>query len=155
VLIPKDRFREIIQDTSLFSIDLIIENSKGEILLGYRNNAPAQNSWFVPGGRVFKNETLEHAFTRTCITELSLDMLISDSTFLGVYQHFYNDSVFDSSISTHYIVMGLKLKLDIEIKSLPLEQHTNYMWWKLDELMLSEYVHQNTKDYFLKNKGLK
>ena len=44
----KDKYLDIIKHTNLTSIDLVfIYNDK--ILLGFRNNSPAKNSWFVPG----------------------------------------------------------------------------------------------------------
>ena len=57
-------FLNIIDKTPLVSIDLIIENPQGKILLGKRCNKPAQGYWFVPGGRIQKNETLEQAIRR-------------------------------------------------------------------------------------------
>ena len=55
---------KIIDATPLISIDLIILNSNDEILLGKRNNRPAKGYWFVPGGRIRKNETLKQALSR-------------------------------------------------------------------------------------------
>lgn len=45
-------FQTIIGATPLVSIDLIVKKAKGEVLLGYRTNRPAQGDWFVPGGWV-------------------------------------------------------------------------------------------------------
>ena len=55
-------FREIIKNAPLVSIDLIVKNREGKILLGLRINKPAQNTWFVPGGRIRKDETLDSVF---------------------------------------------------------------------------------------------
>ncbi len=53
-------FKIVVENTPLFAIDLVVINSKQQILLGKRVNAPAKDYWFVPrGGRVYKNETLE------------------------------------------------------------------------------------------------
>lgn len=59
-----ETFKSVIQHTPLISIDLIVRNEQGEVLLGKRVNAPAKGYWFVPGGRVRKNETLDDAFVR-------------------------------------------------------------------------------------------
>ena len=56
MLLDKDTFSTVIQNTPLISIDLIVENKKGQILLGKRVNEPALGYWFVPGGRIFKDE---------------------------------------------------------------------------------------------------
>ena len=58
----------------LISIDLLVQNEHGEYLLGLRNNRPAQGYWFVPGGRVLKNETLDGAFKRLTFEELGIEL---------------------------------------------------------------------------------
>lgn len=55
-------FSTVLDSTPLVSIDLVIENTQGEILLGERKNRPAQGYWFVPGGRILKNESLAVIF---------------------------------------------------------------------------------------------
>lgn len=57
-LLPKDEWKTIVENMPLVSVDLIVLYDSG-ILLGKRNNPPAKGEWFVPGGLVKKNETLE------------------------------------------------------------------------------------------------
>ncbi|KDS03655.1 glycosyl transferase in colanic acid biosynthesis [Salmonella enterica subsp. enterica serovar Heidelberg str. RI-11-014316] len=40
----------MVRATPLISLDFIVENGQGEILLGQRLNRPAQGYWFVAGG---------------------------------------------------------------------------------------------------------
>lgn len=70
-------FATVVRSTPLISIDLIVENAQGEYLLGKRTNRPAQGFWFVPGGRVQKDETLADAFARLTQAELGLSLPIS------------------------------------------------------------------------------
>lgn len=63
-----DTFRTVVESTPLVSIDLVVRNQQGNILLGERTNRPAQGYWFVPGGRILKDETFEGAFKR--LTEM-------------------------------------------------------------------------------------
>ena len=70
-------FATVVRSTPLVSIDLIVENAQGEYLLGKRTNRPAQGFWFVPGGRVQKDETLADAFARLTQAELGLSLPIS------------------------------------------------------------------------------
>jgi colanic acid biosynthesis protein WcaH len=60
----------MVKNMPLIAIDLLVENEKGEYLLGWRSNPPAQSCWFVPGGRIRKNESLASAFIRITQTEL-------------------------------------------------------------------------------------
>ncbi|EIB9633284.1 GDP-mannose mannosyl hydrolase, partial [Escherichia coli] len=50
MFLDDNAFKNIIRNTPLISIDLIIQNEKDEYLVGKRNNRPARGFWFVPGG---------------------------------------------------------------------------------------------------------
>lgn len=141
-------FQNIIQNTPLVSIDLIIKNAQNQVLLGRRNNRPAQGYWFVPGGRIRKNETLAQAFKRLTCAELNEEFLLDNACFLGVFEHLYPDSVFDSEISTHYIALGYQLIVDISFNTLPVDQHHKYQWLAINDLLNDAYVHEYTKAYF-------
>ena len=60
-MLSLDTFKTVIKSSPLVSIDLIVRNEQGQVLLGKRTNRPAQGFWFVVGGRVLKDESLEHA----------------------------------------------------------------------------------------------
>ena len=143
--LEKELFSQVIENTPLISIDLIVQNSS-KILLGKRVNEPAKGFWFVPGGRIFKDESLNQAFERTVQEELSLHVKREESQFLGNYEHFYTNNVFDNTFSTHYIVQAYKIEVNGEIRLN--NQHEEYRWFELDELLKSEQVHNYTKDYF-------
>ena len=149
-MLSKKVFLSVIKTTPLVSIDLIIPDSVGRILLGKRTNKPAQHYWFVPGGRVLKDERLDDAFERLASTELGLTGLARhDATFLGVYEHLYPDNFAEvANVSTHYVVLGYRLAPLGSIGTLPIEQHTEYRWLTEQELVGDENVHENTKAYF-------
>ena len=140
-------FSSIVANTPLVSIDLVIRNSRGEVLLGKRTNRPAQGKWFVPGGRILKDETISKAFERLTLVELGVPVGLSDGDFLGVFEHFYPDNYSGDDFSTHYVVLGYKLMLDLELNDLPQAQHESYRWWRRDELLLSDEVHLHSKWY--------
>lgn len=141
-------FHAVIKNTPLVSIDLIIKNTQGCILLGKRNHRPAQGYWFVPGGRICKNEHLADAFKRLTYTELDQDFLIDEADFLGVFEHFYTDSVFGSQPSTHYIALAYHLSVNRTFDTLPIDQHDDYQWFAINDLLEDADVHENTKAYF-------
>lgn len=148
-LTPK-AFRTVIDATPLVSIDLVVRNLAGEVLLGERLNRPAQGYWFVPGGRILKNESLDDAFRRLTLAELGNLYERQTAQLLGVYEHFYRDSVFagaGTGPDTHYVVLGYELVLGAQSLTLPREQHGRYRWWKPDEMRASEQVHANTRAY--------
>ncbi|MES3812054.1 GDP-mannose mannosyl hydrolase, partial [Escherichia coli] len=104
MFLDDNAFKNIIRNTPLISIDLIIQNEKDEYLVGKRNNRPARGFWFVPGGRILKDESLDNGFARLTQNEIGIKMIRNESTFLGIFQHFYDDNFFNNEFSTHYIV---------------------------------------------------
>ncbi|KNA27935.1 GDP-mannose mannosyl hydrolase [Pantoea ananatis] len=146
--LSKDLFESVIANAPLISIDLIVQNSKGEFLLGYRNNKPAQNYWFVPGGRIFKSETIPNAFKRIAHDELNLNLDIDLATFKGVYEHHYDDSFVSDDVTTHYIVLAYAIFNVSDSESMPDIQHAKFKWFSKEELLVSDSVHTYTKNYF-------
>ena len=146
MFLDKAVFSSVIQNTALIAIDLIIENSENKILLGKRVNEPAKNFWFVPGGRIFKDETLDSAFSRTVREEVGLELQRDTDNFYGLYEHFYPNNVFDDKFTTHYIVLAHKITTDKEL--ILNNQHESYQWFDKEELLQRDDVHQYTKNYF-------
>ena len=101
-LSPAD-FQTVVRLAPLVSIDLIIRNAQGEILLGLRANEPAKGFYFVPGGIVLKHERLRDAFARILKRETNCDGRIEDARLLGAFEHFYETNSFgDAAFGTHY-----------------------------------------------------
>jgi colanic acid biosynthesis protein WcaH len=140
---------EIIKATPLVSIDLIIINPSEKILLGKRVNRPAKDYWFVPGGRIIKNETICHALKRISQKEVGLDLSTVAPSLLGAYDHIYEDNFLNvDGINTHYVVLAFAILLQHEVEVRPDEQHSDLKWWEIDKLLEDPTVHHNTKIYF-------
>ena len=146
--LPLDTFKSIIEYTPLISIDLVVLNKKEQVLLGCRNNRPAQGFWFVPGGRIQKDETMSNAFKRLTLNELGVEFELHQAEFIGPFEHFYNDNVTGESFSTHYIALGYRLLVDESALLLPTEQHSQYTWMDMDELLSHPNVHKHSRWYF-------
>jgi colanic acid biosynthesis protein WcaH len=148
-------FKTIVKSTPLVSIDLIVRDTEANVLLGKRTNRPAQGFWFVPGGRVLKDEHFDSAFKRLIKEELGLDNV--QSTFKGIYQHFYDDNFSEDDFSeddfsTHYLVLAYEITFMGDLAFLPLEQHSKYKWFAEKELVENQQVHKHSKWYFQENK---
>jgi colanic acid biosynthesis protein WcaH len=148
--IPADIFMQIVRNTPLISIDLLMHNENNEILLGWRNNQPAKDFWFVPGGRIYKNEPIRDAFTRIVSAETGLSLDIDQAGFHGIYEHFHPDQNYmnEAGFGTHYIVLAFDIQLAGELTSPPMYQHSDYKWLTIPELLDDTLVHQYTKNYF-------
>ncbi|MCL1139575.1 GDP-mannose mannosyl hydrolase [Shewanella pneumatophori] len=147
--LPQEDFKKVVKNTPLISIDLIIKNKLGQVLLGKRNNRPAQGYWFVPGGRIVKDETFDNAFSRLTLFELGKAYSLTSAMFLGPYEHLYCDCFSGDDFTTHYVVLAYELTLNEDLSGLPEEQHSDYRWWDVNKLLNSNIVHDNTKAYFL------
>ena len=146
-----EEFDTVVRLTPLVAIDLIVRSPEGRILVGRRSNEPAKGSFFVPGGRISKNETLAAAFRRISLAELGLEQKIEEARFLGVYEHFYatnNHQV--AGFGTHYVTLAYELTSPVRDLQLPKDQHDGFAWLTEAELRRSPEVHQNTKAYFAK-----
>jgi colanic acid biosynthesis protein WcaH len=53
-MLSHDDYIKAIELTQLVSIDLVISDQHGNVLVGKRKNEPAKDTWFVPGSRLYK-----------------------------------------------------------------------------------------------------
>ena len=152
-MLDDQTFKTVVDSAPLVSIDILIKRND-KVLLGKRINKPAQGYFFSIGGRINKNETIDSAMNRIAQSELNIELFCSIPPrgvksipkFIGVFEHFYDDSIYES-ISTHYVNLAYEYQVG-EIIDLPTEQHSEYKWFAVDELLESNQVHNYTKDYF-------
>jgi len=152
-MLPFNDFLQVVRDAPLVSIDLIVENEAGQYLLGLRVNEPAKGDWFVPGGRIYKNETLDQAFTRIARTELGLDLERSQAQLQGVYEHFYETNAGQKDgFGTHYVVLAHKITLKSMDLELPKkDQHGQWRWFTREEIVIDATVNRYSRHYFVAN----
>jgi len=105
--IPDDDWTTIVENVPIVSVDLLVECPDG-FILGKRANQPAKGEWFVPGGRVRKNERLNAAVHRIAAEELGTDVDVRRS--LGVFDHLYDDS--EVGVAKHYVAHGYHVWAD-------------------------------------------
>jgi len=137
-------FKTIVDSAPLISID-ILARKNNKVLLGKRVNKPAQGYYFSTGGRVNKNESIDSAMGRIAKNELNIELKTTPK-FIGVFEHFYDDGVYEQ-VSTHYVNLAYEYEVG-DVLNLPIQQHSEYQWFGIDELLNSTEVHEYTKDYF-------
>ncbi len=147
--LSKEQFAQIVRCTPLISIDLIICDSTGHVLVGLRENEPAKGVFFVPGGVIRKDERIKAAFVRILRAETGQDLPLDTARFLGVFEHFYATNRFsEPGYGTHYVVLAYKLELAHRPKIVLDDQHSELKWMSAVELLAAPDVHENTKAYF-------
>ena len=159
-ILDKKDFSKAVSMLPLISIDFCIVFEK-KILLGRRNNEPAKDYLFTPGGRIRKNESFNNALIRIYYDELNMRLSNTEEFFfMGIWDHFYSKSAFDEDISTHYInipYLQLISKLDYEKLHLvgdKSQQHSKWEWLNLKKALNQKDVHKYIKqniEWILKN----
>jgi GDP-mannose mannosyl hydrolase len=147
---PEDEFAHVVRLAPLVSIDLIIRDNEQKVLVALRTNEPAKGVYFVPGGCILKNESIEAAFNRILKAETACTTKLADAKFLGVFQHFYPTNRFGlSNTGTHYVVLAYEVRFNERPKVILDNQHSGYKWLDEFELKVRSDVHENTKAYFV------
>jgi len=125
LMIDDPLYNKIIDVLPILCVDgFIVDDNK--ILLLKRNNYPAINEWWVPGGRVIKNELLCDSIIRKVKEETGLDVEILNQ--IGI-----TETVFETKHTVN-VCFSLKIKSgDITINS----EHSEYKWFKIDRLPIN------------------
>ncbi len=148
-VLPRADFRQAVEMLPLVSIDLLLRDGAGRYLTGLRTNPPARGAWFVPGGRIRKNEPLRAALDRIAREELGLAIAPESWTPRGVYEHFYGTNFAgEAGRSTHYVVLAYEAELSLDTATLPRGQHHGYRWLQAEEIAADPGVHPYTQAYF-------
>lgn len=155
-MLSEDKYIQAIALTQIVSIDLIVFDENKHVLLGKRKNNPAKGTWFVPGGKVYKNELWRNAIPRLSKMELGTVLTWDQCMFLGVNDHIYNTNFCGHtdekgiSIPTHYVCIAVQCSIhrnqvDVSVFS---KQHEDLKWLLPEDLVKKDDVHEYTKKYF-------
>ena len=148
--LTNQEFMEVIERTPLVSIDLVVRDAEGRILLGFRKNEPAKGTWFVPGGRIRKDETRDAAFERISFAELGTQCTRAQSRLLRDYEHIYETNFMGQpGIGTHYVVLAYQLDVADLPDLHPTDQHSAWEWFSRAEASQTDSVHKNVLPYFV------
>jgi len=154
-MLPHPLFIKAIELTQLVSIDLVLFDDENRLLVGRRKNEPARGYWFVPGGRIYKNEPWKEAIKRISKDELGFE--VTSTQVLGIYDHMYDTNFLEKKdmrgtlIETHYMVIAIEDKIDPSKinSSVFKDQHSDMEWMIMEDIMNRKDVHPYTKQYVI------
>lgn len=132
-MIPEHLYTQFLSQLPLFCVDAVVVH-QGKVLLVYRTNKPAKDLWWVPGGRVLKNETLEQAVLRKMKEELGVPVIIKKR--LGTYETMFPDAPFpEVSCGVHSVNVAFLITLVNEQDAIQLDTQSSDSQWvnNLDE----------------------
>ena len=152
MFLNKKSFLNIINKTPLCSIDILI-NCNNKYLFGLRENKPAMGCYFVPGGRILKNENYNKTILRILKKELGLKIKSFKFSILGIYDHFYSNNVYGvKNINTHYFVCAIKIAIKRNIIFKNDSQHSKFILLTKKQALAHKKVHRFCKIYLRKEK---
>ena len=105
--IPTALYKQINRYLPIACVDLVITDGKS-FLLVKRRNRPQRGKWWLPGGRILKNETLVSAVKRKVREETGLRARSIKE--LGTYEFFSAESEF-LGIGRHNIAVSFIVKV--------------------------------------------
>jgi colanic acid biosynthesis protein WcaH len=148
-ILDKATFKKVVENVPLVSVDLCII-CDGKILLGKRKNDPLKGFYFTPGARILKNETYNDCLKRVAKSELGLIIDdIKQAELMGIWDHFYKNSIFGEGVSTHYVNLPHYIHYDKKPEIIFDDQHEMFKWFDLSKVVDGNDFHQYTKNYVL------
>lgn len=155
-ILPVNEFMAAVRALPLVSVDWVLTDPQGRLLVGWRLNAPARGSWFTPGGRIRNGEALMASLQRVAMDELGVSAEVaaqwaSLATLMGAWDHMYPDAAFSPDTPTHYVNLPHWLPLtqtgvDTLMQYLPVgAQHSHWQWMTLDQAATQS--HPNVQPY--------
>lgn len=123
--------------------DLLIVNSKGQVLMTKRTIEPYIDHWHLPGGRIKFKESVKDALNRVSKAEIGVEF-DEDIKLVGVCE--YPDEI-QKEQERHSISLVHIFEVDDDIK---LSAQDKYEWCS----EMPELVIPPVKDFLIKNKFL-
>jgi len=117
----------------------ILVTYKNNFLLGKRVQQPCRGKWCLPGGRIFKNETLQVAAKRKLREEFGINAKLSDLKFLTTQGTMFNDSALGGPVHTINTIFQLQLKSEPKVK-LDTRSHSEIKWFSEINKNLHPYI---------------
>ncbi len=133
--IEQKLYDTIRQQLPILCVDILILNESKQFLLTKRRQSPAKDSWWFPGGRVHKCETITEAAKRKGREELGVDLEISD-TIVSV-----EESIFINEHPViHTVNIVVKSMAQINTQFVLDESLSEYQWFSYIDSQLHPCV---------------
>jgi len=127
-MIPPELYRSIVDVLPILCVDLVIEED-GQYLLVKRTKEPLKGRWWVPGGRVLKDEAIAEAARRKAREELGVEAQVTGV--LGYYEDQYEENEFGLESGTHTVSIVVLVRL----ASMDIRLDAQSSAWKLADAL--------------------
>lgn len=136
MIIDNDLYQKIVQVMPIPSIDLIVVDDQGRVLLAKRTNEPERGHWWFPGGRVHFLETRLQASIRKLKEECGLEA--EQIVEIGTYDVIVERS--DNAAKLHGITTLFHARVG-NTKQYTLDSQNSEADWRLPDEWLKRELH--------------
>lgn len=143
--LPLEQYKEFHRLMPILCVDVVLVRNNSFLLLK-RKNAPARGEWWLPGGRVLRDELLADAAKRKIREETGLGSS-EEPEMLGVDETLFPDGPFGWSTHTVNIVFKAEVK---DGNAKVDNQSEEFQWFEKIDESWTPYVKK-----FLKKAGFK
>jgi colanic acid biosynthesis protein WcaH len=144
MMLSEADYRKVMETMPVVCVDCLVQNEAGEFLLVRRGNEPLKGEFWVPGGRLLKNERLEDAVHRKMREELGIEVEIISN--LGFFEEFFDKTAQNvdggfHAVSFLFLVrpLGTSIRLDC--------QSSEWGWFKTIPQRLRKYKTLRISEY--------
>ncbi len=121
--LSREEYEHIHAAVPIACVDIMLITPEEGFLLVKRSTEPAQGQWWLVGGRVYKNETLEEAARRKVREEIGIE-ITEVSKIGGGYETIFLEDPFGHGKGTHTINTCFLARLTAEdLMKICLDQH--------------------------------
>lgn len=107
-LLDDDLYKIVLENVPIVCVSLVIENNG--LLLLKRNENPLKGEWCIPGGRLFRDETIKECAFRKAKEELNLN--VKECEIIGIMENFFDINKYESDKGTHVIEIIVECKIE-------------------------------------------
>ncbi len=141
MIIPSEEYKNFLTKMPIICVDCFVVNDQGEYLLVKRRNEPLKGEYWVPGGRLHKNEKLVDAVHRKMLEEIGVDVEIIKN--VGFYEEFFENTEQNAeggvhSISIVYLVKPISYEIKLD------DQSAEWGWFVEVPTRLKDYCYINS-----------
>ena len=130
--IPPSEYENIMEKMPVCCVDIVIKKLD-RFLLVLRENEPLKGEWWIPGGRIHKNEKSEDAARRKVKEECNINIKIEKK--IGFYDVFSDKGIFDNlKTGVHTVSVVFLASVDGE-EGIALDKQSSKFRWMTKEEM--------------------
>lgn len=129
-------------NTANVGVALIVNNNKGQILLGLRNSNLGKKTWGLPGGKLEKGETIENCIIRETKEEIGLTL--EEMKYNCITNDIYEDgnhfvTIFVDAIKIHGIPTRMEPEKCLEWKYFDIDNLPRNLFLPVKNLINGDY----------------